>query len=379
MKKITNSILGLAIFIFAGCGTDPQGIFDSGLPNDGMLKIPQQNQGQEVANREATIDGIWYLFYDKTANNQIDIRNYSELLELDRQGKVYDISTGQKREIARFELPGYSQVKLIAANGAENTIRFDKVANEEGNCFYTTRIYGNQQRYELWCKKPGTGGGQSSQIGSDARPQLLQPEGYPVDLKEYLYPDQTVRVGGTTTEYIHNYEKTQDGTLKYNGRVIKSFKKVIDPQNNQIIQEFVNNSTQPKKEDIIYADKIDSYAGLSVESYTRNISKNSLVTEVSSDDIDLRCVVQDIIGGTMDLSSEIPELIQNHLKSQVTGSSFQDNQFTYTGVVHIRCGTTTGETIDSYNVNGWGEVLAIYNYADNTSRYEILDKYSIQY
>jgi len=216
-------------------------------------------------------------------------------------------------------------------------------------------------------------------LPSDTRPQVLAPEGFPVDLKDYLYPDNTVRVGGNTSEYIHSYDKNQDGTLSYEGRTTKSFKRVIDPQGNQVIQEFINNSSQAKKEDIIYSDKIDSYSGLSLESYRRTIQNNSVITEVSADGIELRCVVQDIIGGTKDLASEIPSTIQEHLKAQVTGSSFQANQFVYTGVVHIHCGTTSGETIDSYNINGWGKVLSIYNYADNTSRYEILDKFSIQH
>jgi hypothetical protein len=372
MKKITNSILGLAVFAFVGCGTtgtDPQGAIGSGLPNGGMVNVPDsQSQGQ-------TIDGIWYVFRDRF-NNQIDLNEVSHVWEFDKSGNIYE----QNRKIATYSAVTNTKLKMtdISNPNIYETIDFLRVANKEGNCFYTNRVYSNNtQQEELWCKKPDNTNINdfTNQNSGDMRPQLLPEEGYSVDLKDYLYPYHTLVEGGKVTQVVNNYEITSNGNINNLGSETKIFTRSRElNSNNIVINEFINSLNDKTKEDVIYATSILSYDhqnGIS-ERYPYSVKKNSKVTELTSNGVTLLCVVNDVIGGAIDLSSMIPSEILANLPQST-------DQYIYYNVIHIHCGATDGTTIDSYNVNGWGEVLSIIKYADGSTRYEILDKKSIQF
>ena len=386
MKKIVNVLLGAVVFGFVGCGggNTPQGA--AGLPNDGMIKVPDANTQNQSQGQ--TIDGIWYIFSERV-NNQINLEKVSNIWEFDNSGSIYDMSTTNKVKIATYGAVSNTKLKLTDLNNANivETVDFLRLANEEGNCFYTNRVYSNNgQQEELWCKKPEINNQENlgnSNTG-DMRPQILQEVGFPVDLKDYLYPTQTLDNGGKTSEYVYNYNIEQDGKIYFEARELRSFDRVYDGQNN-VVREFINHSTQSSSEDVIDQNnnRITSYdrndnGGFDTEVFPYSVNKNSVVSEYTDSGVTLLCVVQDILASA-DLSSEIPEAMRNDVLGYVTGSSNAANQFNYLGVVHIHCGATNGTTIDSYNVNGRGNVLTIIKHSDNTSRYEILDKNSLQH
>lgn len=213
-------------------------------------------------------------------------------------------------------------------------------------------------------------------------PEILAPEGAAVAFEDYLYPYNTLVSGGTTAQNIHYYNQGADGVLYYDISTLKSFTRTSDGGGNTVINE--SDDSAVVQTDVIEESKITvftpvSTGGFTNEVYPSQIAKNDEVTTVVNDGVTMVCVVKDIVFGSQNLESLIPQDIQTDLLSRVTGGTYTADQFTYVNTMHIYCGATNGTTIDSYLVSGWGEVLSIINHADNSARYEILDKKSVQY
>jgi hypothetical protein len=372
--KVSNILLGGLVFLLVGCGTTG-GEPGDGLPNGGMLEIPQNVQGQgqnQVNNKDETLVGAWNIYFRDT-NNKIQ----SYIWEFNTNANVYLLNQNNKQKIATVSVLSNTKIQLTANNQTE-TIEFKNKANDQGDsCYYTNRVFSdNSNREELWCKKSSeqySNENWNNNNQGDMRPTLIAPEGNTVALKDFLYPSTTLNTGTKVTENVYIYEQNQ-----YVQQATKTFERTIDAQQNKIIKE----SFMGIKEDVIYDNnKIVSYdqlnsGGYTSEEYPYNVQKNSKITEVNENGINMICVIKDIVPGFKELSYEIPQEIINDFENRGSASA---SRLTYLNVMHIHCGTNNGQTIDSYNASGWGEVLTIIKKNDGETRYEILDKNSMQY
>ncbi len=226
----------------------------------------------------------------------------------------------------------------------------------------------------------------SYQGSQSVMPQELTPEGIPVAYKDYLFPYNTLVDKGITTQNIYVYTKDADGNLRQGDNFSERFVYNEDAQDNPVIEVFnklINDSQyQLDQTNVIYANynritssEVIQSGGFINTDYPLEVSKNSKILDVTENGVKMVCIVENIVPGFQDLSSLIPVDMINTM----TGNNPANDQFNYVNTLHKYCGTTEGTTIDSYNVSAWGEVLKIINYSDNTARYEILDKKSIQY
>ncbi|MCH9813004.1 MAG: hypothetical protein K0U47_03570 [Epsilonproteobacteria bacterium] len=222
----------------------------------------------------------------------------------------------------------------------------------------------------------------SGDVVESVVPEVLPSEGTSVTFQDYLYPYNTLIDGGTTAQNVYLYNQSADGTLYYDRSILKSFNRTTDAGGNTVINE--SDDALLVQTDVIESTKItafmpDGEGAYTQEVYPYSLAKNDQVTRVTAEGVTMVCIVKDIIFGLQNLESLIPQDVQSDLLTHVTGGVYTADQFTYVNTMHIYCGATNGTTIDSYHVSGWGEVLSITKEQDNTTRYEILDKKSIQY
>ena len=359
MKKIVNILLGSVVLGFVGCGgTTQQGAMGNYNTTFG---------GQDI-------NGVWYV------QSQQDY--YS--IELDNTGSVYTVATNnvQKKQIATYSLTSDKELK-ININGNQAVATYLNADQNSNNCFYVENqiskqdsIFNGKKIKELWCKQSVAAN--NNQYASDTRPEIIAVDmSTMTDLKDFLYPIETLTTGQSIQQDVYNYEQDSQGNIVLDSTVRKVFTRLKN--NPTTIQETHNGYEH--KTDEIYQSKILSFTknyyggssdqGYDLEEYPLRVGINSEVVTVGDENIVLTCVVKDIRQG-WNLSTLIPQNIKDNLNAATY-------DFNYAGkVMHIYCGSTTGVTIDSYNAASYGEVLSIITNPDNSGRYEILDKSSRQ-
>jgi hypothetical protein len=374
MINVRNILLGATLFAFVGCGTD-------GTPELGGQQGAMGQYNNTFGNQD--VAGIW----------TVQSKQEYFTLDLDANGNVYNVPTdsSQKQKIASYSLSSNQELKITTNDGGQTVATYVQADQNSNNCFYVDDQFskqGNpftgQKVRELWCKQvvsnnqgTATGGGAGTGFANDKRPTLQNPTGMSVELKEYMYPYQTLTEGKRMVESVYNYTQDTQGTLTYESYIEKEFSRSV---NNGIVTITEKQNSQEHKTDEIYANKIISFTknnyGYDREEYPTIVQTNTQVVSVGDESVQMSCVVSSI-NAKEDLSAYVPTAILNDMMQRQinNGNSTVDvSQFTYSSVLTIHCGATNGIEMDSYHVANRGEVLNIVKYPDGGTRYEILDQ-----
>ncbi len=173
------------------------------------------------------------------------------------------------------------------------------------------------------------------------------------DMATYSYNALVLEQGKTIQQTVNNYSS--------NGAVMADTDVVFERnKENLIIYEYNNNTIEST--DYIGFDRIQTVdSDQSSLIFNRLVRVNENIVNTSSDGVQLSCKIQEHLGSFNTAS--------------VTGNSVP--AYNYIDVLHMGCDASNGAVMDTYLVNGWGEVLTVVT-QNQVTTYSVLDKNSMQ-
>lgn len=211
-------------------------------------------------------------------------------------------------------------------------------------------------------------------------PQILPSLGEDVVLKSYRYPAQTLENDKNTVMDLYNYSENASAERAFVSFVERNFNATKDADDSLRVNMLDDNILV--QEDVIDSNsKIISYPkdGSNISfNYPSHLAINDELITYHSDTTKTVCIVKDIVNGTQDLSSLIPEEIRTDLITKAIGATVSEDQFSYTDTMRIYCGSNDGTMRNRYYARGIGEVLDIIEKIDDTKTYVIIDQKSIE-
>jgi len=358
MKKFTNLLLGAVAVTFIGCGsggTTPQGAVGSGYNNT--------FGGKDIA-------GIWNVY---NASSYIDKNNPTLRFELDENGKLYNVPLAnvQKQQLAEYQLVSDQELKIISRNGTA-VAQFTGAYQEDNNCFYANSRANDKVGKELWCKQTNNSTYIPDVVQDGAEPDAV---GSDFLFKDFRYPYATITTGIKSTEEVFAYNVKNDGSITQE-LFTKEFRNILANNVTKIIEK--HNNVEDQTDEIYSGSIISIDAGDSnqFETYPAKVTPNMNFDSVTYNGITLECAIKRITKG-INLKPLILTEMQTDMESKVISYS-KPNLFSYrNNTIHVHCDTSDGDTLDEYYVDAYGSVLSISKFANNTKRYEILNKLSI--
>lgn len=237
-------------------------------------------------------------------------------------------------------------------------------------------------------------------------PEILDaPTGMEVDFINYNYnyrllnDNGDAKNGAISVQNVYRYVTDINGQYIFENIAKEEYNGISDPQGNVFIQknvQYVLSENEISSPVIAFEDDLGSDPNQVISyNYTDNVNytlrynkklqKNSVVDEMRDDNnqVVLRCVVRNILS-PLDLGEStwdnqalvVPTEIVNDINSRLgLGDSLNLNFGT--NILQSYCGASDGTIVHRFRAAGIGTVLAIYVYPDNTLRYEITHRNSI--
>ncbi len=231
------------------------------------------------------------------------------------------------------------------------------------------------------------------------------PTGMEVGFVNYNYnyrlldDNDLAKNGAKSVQNVYHYVLDANGQYTFENIAKEEYRGLSDPQRNVFIQKKVqyvlaeneSANTVTVFEDDLSSDpnQVISYHYANNANYTLRYNKrlqvNSVVDEMrdNNNQVILRCIVRNI-WSPIDLGLSawdnqtpiVPTEIINDINSRL-GMGDSLNLNFGTNILQSYCGASDGTIVHRFRAAGIGEVLAIYVYSDNTVRYEITHRNSI--
>ncbi len=201
---------------------------------------------------------------------------------------------------------------------------------------------------------------------NNAIPEQSLGYGLEYDITSYFFPYNTLIDRYTYKDYAVTI-KSSDGYFNNQQRVVKNY---IEGNKNaydeSIITVFQDNKVVKKstvRENNITDTTYDINGNIkTIEHYSKLLQVNDDLIRNENG----ACVLR--------------EKLENFYIVGVTPMQADphENSISYSSVLHFYCGTSNGTKIDRYYADGWGEIIEIYRYSDNSIQYVVLDKQTDQ-
>jgi len=188
--------------------------------------------------------------------------------------------------------------------------------------------------------------------------------GLEYDLSGYLLPVKTLENGTVTKRFAVTTQESDGYFSSTRTEIVRTLEGITDDLDRPIVNVFEGEAP--------YQQRVESYLvddrRISVTFYDTNDNITSQeqyprYLQVGSDLLrnqDGACVLQ----------SHITDFDMGNVPVQAEPNGH------YHSVLHVKCGTASGDSIDRYYADGWGQILAIRESSDGTTVYSVFDQSS---
>ena len=201
---------------------------------------------------------------------------------------------------------------------------------------------------------------------SSVIPEQSSGFGLEYDITGYFFPSSVLNERGVAYKNYVITTKNSDGYFNNQQRVIEHYIENNKNAYNEDIITFFQNDKLVKRSNIKKDTIVDITYDITNGSETTREPYSRLL-QVGDDLIrneNGACIVKDRLTGFY-TSDVIP-----------LQADPNDNSPHYNSVLHFYCGTSKGTKIDRYYADGWGEIISIYTYNDNSVEYAVFDRNS---
>ncbi len=230
------------------------------------------------------------------------------------------------------------------------------------------------------------------------------PTGMEIEFVNYNYNHRLVndngeaKIGSRSIQNVYNYTKDTSGQYKFENISKEEYRGISDPQGNVFINkrvQFVLSENESSNDIVVSDDDLSSSSNQVISynysnsgnytlRYNKKLQKNSIVDEIrDNNQVIFRCVVRNILS-PLDLGQAswnngepiVPTEIVNDINSRLgLGDSLNLNYGV--NILQSYCGASDGTIVHSFRAARFGEILNIFVYSDDSVRYKIIHRNSI--